>query len=132
VKISFTYLMVPELLNQRQSAENLLHWVEMDALMNSLQDRDIGTVWAEHFPKCRISSASRALCLTIFDIVQNKAQISLPLAGSAHKLIYVLRTVGIPEKQFNEMNGIAKDILQSRSITRLFADRRITRLLREL
>ena len=100
--------------------------------MKSLRDRDIGTVWAEHFPKCRTNSASRALCLTIFDIVQNKAQISLPLAGSAHKLIYVLRTAGIPEKQFQEMNGIAKDILQSRSITGLFTDRGITRLLREL
>jgi hypothetical protein len=102
------------------------------ALMNSLQDRYIGTVWAEHFPKCHTSEASRALCLTIFNIVQNKAQISLRLAGSADKLTYVLRTLGIPQNQFQEMNGFAKNTLQPRSIDGLFADRRKTRLLREL
>ena len=100
--------------------------------MKSLRDRDIGTIWAEHFPKCRTSSASRALCLTIFDIVQNKAQISLPLAGSSDKLNYVLGTVGIPVNQFQEMKGIAKDILQPQSITGLLADHRKTRFLREL
>lgn len=102
------------------------------AVMHSLQDRDIGKVWAEHFPQCHTSEASRALCLTIFNIVQNKAQISLRLAGSADKLNYVLGTLGIPQNQFQEMNGFAKNTLQPRSIDGLFADRRKTRLLREL
>jgi hypothetical protein len=79
------------------------------AVMHSLQDRDIGTVWAEHFPKYHTSEASRALCLTIFNIVQNKAQISRRLAGSADKLNYVLRTLGIPQNQFQEMNRFAKN-----------------------
>ena len=77
------------------------------AVMHSLQDRDIGTVWAEHFPKLR-------------------------LAGSADKLNYVLGTLGIPQNQFQEMNGFAKNPLQPRSIDGRFADRRKTRLLREL
>ena len=103
------------------------------AVMHPLQDRDIGTVWAEHFPKCHTSEASRALCLTIFNIVQNKAQISHRLAGSADKLNYVLGTLGIPRNQFQEMNGFVKNTLQPGSIDGLlFADRRKTRLLREL
>ena len=76
------------------------------AVMHSLQDRDIDRVWAEHFPKCHTSEASRALCLTIFNIVQNKAQISLRLAGSADKLNYVLGTLGIPQNQFQEMKSV--------------------------
>ena len=122
-----------ELLLPKASTEDIYNSVEMDAaVMHSLQDRDIGTVWAEHFPKCHTSEASRALCLTIFNIVQNKAQISLRLAGSADKLNYVLGTLGIPQNQFQEMNGFAKNTLQPRSIDGLFADRRKTRLLREL
>jgi hypothetical protein len=74
--------------------------------MNSLQDRNIGTVWAEHFPKYHTSEASRALCLTIFNIAQNKAQITLRLAGSADKLNYVLETLGIPQNQFQEMKSV--------------------------
>jgi hypothetical protein len=100
--------------------------------MNSIENRDIGAVWAEHFPKVSISPPSRALCLTVFHIIQNKAQISLPLAGSTHKLNYVLGTVGIPENQFQKMNGIAKDTLEPRSITGLFRDCRKIPLLREL
>ena len=119
--------------NSIESREYCYHSVEMDAaVMNSLQDRDIGTVWAEHFPKCHTSEASRALCLTIFNIVQNKAQISPRLAGSADKLNYVLGTLGIPQNQFQEMNGFAKNTLQTRRIDGLFADRRKTRLVREL
>jgi len=122
-----------ELLLPKASTEDIYNSVEMDAaVMHSLQDRDIGKVWAEHFPQCHTSEASRALCLTIFNIVQNKAQISLRLAGSADKLNYVLGTLGIPQNQFQEMNGFAKNTLQPRSIDGLFADRRKTRLLREL
>jgi hypothetical protein len=122
-----------ELLLPKASTEDIYNSVEMDAaVMHSLQDRDIGKVWAEHFPQCHTSEASRALCLTIFNIVQNKAQISLWLAGSADKLNYVLGTLGIPQNQFQEMNGFAKNTLQPRSIDGLFADRRKTRLLREL
>ena len=77
--------------------------------MNSSQDRYLSTLWAEHFPKHHTDPASRSLCVTLLHIIQNKAQLSLPLAGSVHKLNYVLATFGIPENEFQEMNGIGKD-----------------------
>jgi hypothetical protein len=91
--------------------------------MNSSQDRYIGTLWAEHFPKHHTDPASRSLCVTLLHIIQNKAQLSLPLAGSVHKLNYVLATFGIPENEFQEMNGIGKDPLQAQIIPRLFSSR---------
>ena len=84
--------------------------------MNSSQDRHIGTLWAEHFPKHHTDPASRSICLTVLHIVQNKAQLSLPLAGTVHKLNHVLATFGIPENEFQEMNGIRKDPLQAQII----------------
>ena len=93
--------------------------------MNSSQDRHIGTLWAEHFPKHHTDLASRSICLTVLHIVQNKAQLSLPLAGTVHKLNYVLATFGIPENEFQEMNG--KDPLQAQIILRLFSSRSKTR-----
>ena len=95
--------------------------------MNSNQDRHIGTLWAEHFPKHHTDLASRSICLTVLHIVQNKAQLSLPLAGTVHKLNYVLATFGIPENEFQEMNGIRKDPLQAQIILRLFSSRSKTR-----
>jgi hypothetical protein len=91
--------------------------------MNSSQDRHIGTLWAEHFPKHHTDPASRSICLTVLHIVQNKAQLSLPLAGTVHKLNHVLATFGIPENEFQEMNGICKDPLQAQIILRLFSSR---------
>ena len=95
--------------------------------MNSSQDRYIGTLWAEHFPKHHTDPASRSLCVTLLHIIQNKAQLSLPLAGSVHKLNYVLATFGIPENEFQEMNGIRKDPLQAQIILRLFSSLSKTR-----
>jgi hypothetical protein len=92
--------------------------------MNSSQDRHIGTLWAEHFPKHHTDPASRSICLTVLHIVQNKAQLSLPLAGTVHKLNHVLATFGIPENEFQEMNGSRKDPLQAQIILRLFSSRR--------
>src|SRR5258708_31835923 len=89
--------------------------------MKSSQDRYIGTLWAEDFPKHFTDPASRSLCLTLLHIVQNKAQLSLPLAGSVPKLNYVLATFGIPENEFQEMNGIGKGPLQAQIIPRLFS-----------
>jgi len=71
---------------------------------NDLQNKYLGLLWAEHFPKRYHNAASQTLCRTLSHIIRNKAQISLPFAEATDKLNHVLSRFGIPEDEFCELD----------------------------
>jgi hypothetical protein len=72
-------------------------------------DHYLATLWAEHFPKHSTHLASRSLCLTLCDIVNNEAQLKFPLAPPGRRLGYVLTRLHISEADFREIDVVTRN-----------------------
>jgi hypothetical protein len=68
-----------------------------------IEDRDIGPLWAEHYPKGKDNTRSRTLCRVLCLMIENKAARDLgddDLMVAIHRL---LAGFGIAEDQFYEV-----------------------------
>ena len=68
-----------------------------------IEDRDIGPLWAEHYPKGKDDVCSRILCRILCLMIENKAARNLgdgDLMVAIHRLLAVF---GIAEAQFYEV-----------------------------
>jgi hypothetical protein len=70
--------------------------------MKPIEDADIESSWAEHFPKRLGNGHSKTVCAYICLILSHKAQHDT--AGDwSKKLRLVLRRFGVPENQFHRV-----------------------------
>jgi len=72
--------------------------------MKRIDDVDIETNWAEHFPKRLVNGHSKTICTYICLIVSHKAQHETAERWSK-KLRLVLRKFGVPEKEFHRFES---------------------------
>ena len=71
--------------------------------MNPIKDRDISRLWAEHYPKSKTSVVSKAFCMIIAGILDDKAQAVTTDDDLIDKLLRLLGHFGIPKDQFYEI-----------------------------
>ena len=72
--------------------------------MKPIEDADIESSWAEHFPKRLVNAHSKTVCAYICLVLSHKAQHETAERWSK-KLRLVLRKFGVPEKQFHRVKG---------------------------
>ena len=72
--------------------------------MDPIEDTNIASNWAEHFPRRLVNGHSKTVCAHICLILSHKAQHET--AGRwSKKLRLVLRKYGVPENQFHRVKG---------------------------
>ena len=72
--------------------------------MKPIEDADIESSWAEHFPKRLVNGHSKTVCAYICLILSHKAQHETAKDWSK-KLRLVLRKFGVPENQFHRVKS---------------------------
>jgi len=70
--------------------------------MKPIEDADIESSWAEHFPKRLVNAHSKTVCAHICLILSHKAQHETGKHWSK-KLRMVLRKFGVPENEFHRV-----------------------------
>jgi hypothetical protein len=68
--------------------------------VDQIKDREIGRLWAEHYPKSKTSGASKTLCMTIALMLEDKAEALEAEGDRIDKLHYLLNRFRIPKAQF--------------------------------
>jgi hypothetical protein len=63
------------------------------------QDTDLGRLWSVHYPRRKIDSASRMLCLSIAHAIRNIAQ-NNRCSALADRLRSAVRSLEVPEQEF--------------------------------
>jgi hypothetical protein len=69
-------------------------------VMNRLEDRDIGILWAEHYPQAEGNALSNKICLMLCFIVRERARRLLGQSDWMMQVNFALRELGIPKDQF--------------------------------
>ena len=72
--------------------------------MKPIEEVDIESNWAEHFPKRLVNAHSKTVCAHICLILSHKAQHETGKHWSK-KLRMVLRKFGVLEKEFHRVKG---------------------------
>ena len=72
--------------------------------MNPIEDADIKSIWAEHFPKRLVDGRSKIVCARICLVLSHKAQHETAERWSK-KLRLVLRKFGVPQKEFHRVKS---------------------------
>ena len=73
--------------------------------MDPIEDADIESSWAEHFPKRLDNGHSKTVCARICLILSHKAQHETAKKRWSKKLRLVLRKFGVPENQFHRVKS---------------------------
>ena len=68
-----------------------------------IEDADIKSIWAEHFPKRLVDGRSKTVCARICLVLSHKAQHET--GDWRKKLRMVLRKFGVPENQFHRVKS---------------------------
>ena len=71
--------------------------------VDQIKDREIGRLWAEHYPKSKTSGASKMLCMTIALMLEDKAQALETDGDLIDKVHYLLGRFCISKDQFYEV-----------------------------
>jgi len=71
--------------------------------MKPIEEADIESSWAEHFPKRLVDAHSKTVCARICLILSHKAQHETIAGGWSKKLHFVLRKFGVPKNQFHRV-----------------------------
>ena len=79
-------------------------------LVDRINDREITRLWAEHYPKSKTSGASKALCMTIALMLEDKAQAITTNTELIDKLHNLLDRFRIPKDQFYEVEKEMGDV----------------------
>ena len=86
--------------NLRLDCTNTL--VDQQIEMKPIEDADIESSWAEHFPKRLVNAHSKTVCAYICLILNHKAQHESG-RGWSKKLRLVLRKFGVPVNEFHRV-----------------------------
>ena len=72
--------------------------------MNPIEDADIESIWAEHFPK-RLDQWPLQDCLRLYLFGPEPQSSTRNAGGWSKKLRMVLRKFGVPENQFHRVKS---------------------------
>ena len=75
-----------------------------------IEDRDIGPLWAEHYPKGKDHARSRTLCRILCLMIENKAARNLGDGDLMVAIHRMLAGFGIAEDQFYEVEKEIGDL----------------------
>jgi hypothetical protein len=78
--------------------------------MENIEHSDIGPLWAEHYPKRKQSVASETLCVTLMQVVNDRARSIIPYGDWSDKLHHALQRFQVPKDQFIEFENEAKSV----------------------
>jgi hypothetical protein len=70
-----------------------------------MTNSDIADAWAEHYPRRHDRQVSRQVCNLISELVRAKCSFGSSDINPAFRVIVVLDTIGIPQEQFETVNG---------------------------
>ena len=79
-----------------------------------LKDCDISQLWAEHYPKSKTSVVSKAYCMLIAGIFDDKAQAITTDNYLIDKLLRLLDHFSIPEDQFYEIEKESREDIDTK------------------
>ena len=77
--------------------------------MCQLEDDDIGPLWTEQYPKRSDNVLSKALCLTLFYVIADRAHSIYPHGDWMEKIQHALQFYGVPKDQYCEIGKDAVD-----------------------
>jgi hypothetical protein len=77
---------------------------------DKIEDGDFGPLWAEHYPKRADRVMSKALCLTLFYIIADRAHFIYRYGDWSDKLQHALRFYGVSKEQYYE---VGKDAVET-------------------
>ena len=78
--------------------------------MDQIKTRDIGRLWAEHYPKWQKNGASKTLCMAIALMLEDTAQALETEGDLIAKLYYLLGRYRIPKDEFYKVEKEIGDI----------------------
>jgi hypothetical protein len=67
-----------------------------------VEDKEIGKIWAENFPRRAENELSRQLCALICRIVEQRSQFFGKPGVNAEAKSHALKSLGIREREFNQ------------------------------
>ena len=70
-----------------------------------MTNSEIANAWAEHYPRRYDRQVSRQVCNLISELVRAKSNFDSSDINPAFRVIVVLDTIGIPQEQFETVNG---------------------------
>jgi hypothetical protein len=70
-----------------------------------MTNSEIADAWAEHYPRRHDRQVSRQVCNLISELVRAKSSFDSSDNKPAFRVIVVLDTIGIPQEQFDTLNG---------------------------
>jgi hypothetical protein len=74
-----------------------------------IEDKDIGPLWAEHYPKRYDRLSSKAVCLMLFYIITDRAQVLFPGGELSDQLCRACELFDVPREQFYEIGKDADE-----------------------
>ena len=74
-----------------------------------IEDKDIGPLWAEHYPKRYDRLSSKALCLVLFYIIADRARVIFPRDELSDQLRRACELLGVPRREFYEIGKDADE-----------------------
>lgn len=78
--------------------------------MCEIEDKDIGRLWAAHFPMRSDNALSKTLCLTLFYVIADRAHSIYPHGDWSDKLQYALGFYGVSKDEYYE---VGKDSVEN-------------------
>ena len=75
-----------------------------------MTDRDLGRIWAKHFPRSKNGHVSEQICRLICLIIEKKLLLSLPGNSYEEKLSEILARCNIPAEEFASCRAVTTAI----------------------
>ncbi len=76
--------------------------------MDRLENKDIGVIWARHYPKRAESASSMSLCVTLTLIIKQRARAVLQHEAWSVKLRHTLAATRVPKEEFETLESESK------------------------
>ena len=78
--------------------------------MCQIEDDDIGRLWTQHYPKLMDDIKSKAVCLTLFYVIADRAHLIYPCGDWSDKIQQALRFYGVSKEQYYK---VGKDAVET-------------------
>ena len=77
--------------------------------MERIENDEIGPLWVEHYPKRFDHLSSKTLCLILFYIITDRAQVLFPGGELSDQLHRACELFGVPKGEFYEIGKDADE-----------------------
>jgi hypothetical protein len=79
--------------------------------MEPIKDKDVGVLWAEHYPNRSDNVLSTTMVLVLCFIVKERASHGIPYGDWSDKVHHALADFGIPKDQFYEVENQMQQVV---------------------